>query len=154
MQDFRKAIPSLLFAAALGLQAAFYFQWPGAAGLPAPVRWLAVPVFALGCWFPLRAAAQFRRARTTVFAFREPGALVDDGAFRFSRNPMYLGMLLILLAVALWGNRWPLWLAPALFLPAMNFLVIRWEEAMLQRKWPTEFQAFKEKVPRWFIFRK
>lgn len=86
--------------------------------LPAPARgWLGAVLAAAGI------ALAVARVETEIYTFREPGRMVTDGVYRFTRNPIYLGMSLLLagLAVAL-GSASPL-------LAALAFVVIadRWD---------------------------
>ena len=153
MHTLRKTIPSVLFLSALVGQALLWRGLPVAPGIPPFFSLLALPVFLAACWFPLAAAWSFRQARTTVFAYSEPEALVTKGVYRFTRNPMYVGMLLILISVALWANRWPLWIPVLIFVPIMNGSVIQWEERTLARKWPERFGHWAAQTPRWLLFR-
>lgn len=95
---------------------------------------------------------QFFRARTTVDP-RTPSKadrLVTGGLYKYSRNPMYLAMLLVLLAWGLWlGNAFNTLVAAA-FVGYMNrFQIIPEEEALL-RAFGTEYRQYLGKVRRWF----
>lgn len=97
------------------------------------------------------AAIGFRRAHTTVNPL-VPGRtsrIVSTGVYRLSRNPMYLGMLLLLvgLATALW-NLFALGLS-ALFVLYMNLFQIPAEERMLATLYPLDYGAYKGQVRRW-----
>ncbi len=94
---------------------------------------------------------QFRRARTTVNPMRPADAstLVTGGIYRFTRNPMYLGDVLILLAVAVFFSN-PLGLAGvALFAAWMSLLQIPAEERALSQAFGEEFTRYCERVRRW-----
>src|SRR4030065_118256 len=79
-----------------------------------PVAYLGAAPAALGVLIILISAGLFRFRKTTINPFGEPAVMVQDGFYRFSRNPMYLGMLLVLTGVGLWlGNVLALLLAPA-----------------------------------------
>lgn len=93
----------------------------------------------------------FRRARTTVnpLSPESSTSLVQCGIYRWTRNPMYLGFALMLLA-------WSLWLAapvtltgPLLFVAWMNRFQIRPEERALRELFGAEFDAYGERVRRW-----
>jgi protein-S-isoprenylcysteine O-methyltransferase Ste14 len=92
---------------------------------------------------------RFRRARTTLLPMRPASTMVMTGPYRFTRNPMYLGLALLSLAFALFFNTW--WIAilltPTVFL--MNRLVIAREEAYLRRRFGAEYEAYCRKVRRW-----
>jgi protein-S-isoprenylcysteine O-methyltransferase Ste14 len=75
--------------------------------------------------------------------------MVQDGFYRFSRNPMYLGMLLVLIGVGLWlGNVLALLLAPA-FVAIMTRGYIMREEQQLEDRFGGEYRAYRSRVRRW-----
>lgn len=95
------------------------------------------------------AALCFRRARTSIIPRSDAAALVASGPFRFSRNPIYLADLLILLSQGLiLGSVWPFLLAP-LFGLVITRRFIRPEEAMLRRRFPDAFARWSAAVRRW-----
>src|SRR4030066_202361 len=67
-----------------------------------PVSYLGAASAALGVLIVLISAGLFRFRKTTINPFGEPTVVVQDGFYRFSRNPMYLGMLLVLAGIGLW----------------------------------------------------
>ncbi len=99
----------------------------------------------------LLAVWQLHRARTTVLPFN-PGnssSLVTGGIFRYSRNPIYLGDLLLLLAWALWiGNFLSLLWLP-LFIGYMNKVQIAAEEKALAAKFGADYLDYCHRVRRW-----
>lgn len=121
--------------------------------LPAGLRLVALALFATaGAILGLAAVRAFHRARTTVNPLSPHGctALVTSGVFRFSRNPMYLALLLVLLG-------WALYLANALavllalgFIPWMNRFQIQPEERILQGVFGQAFDDYRRRVRRWF----
>lgn len=112
---------------------------------------LALVLASAGVALGLGSMAAFRRAKTTMNPTR-PGAasaLVTSGAFRLTRNPMYLSLLLYLLA---WGaylsNLLPLLLLPVFVLYITRFQ-IRPEERALASLFGQEYAAYRERVRRW-----
>ncbi len=98
------------------------------------------------------ALIQFLRARTTVDPSlrTKTTTLVTGGVYRFSRNPMYLALLLLLLAWGLWlGNAFNTLLA-ALFVAYMNRFQIAPEEEALERLFGKEYQQYCLQSRRWF----
>lgn len=95
---------------------------------------------------------QFFRARTTIDP-RKPakaGTLVTGGVFKYSRNPMYLALLLILLAWGLWlGNAFNTVLAAA-FVAYMNKFQILPEEEALRKRFGRPYEQYLIRVRRWF----
>ncbi len=65
---------------------------------------LALACLALGIWLMVSAVLRMRQAATTVNPRGQPDALVADGVFAISRNPIYLGDVLVLLAAVFWVN--------------------------------------------------
>src|SRR5207248_954816 len=81
--------------------------------LAPPVSWAGLPIAVFGAAMTVTAAQQFRRAGTGLRPGTEATALVQQGWFRRTRNPMYLGMSLLLLGIALClGTLGPLLVVP------------------------------------------
>ncbi len=120
--------------------------------VPVPAhRVLAAVLAATGAAIALAGVASFRRAKTTVnpLAPAAVSALVVSGVYRRTRNPMYLGMLLILLGGALWSANALSFLVAAGFVPLMNRLQIGPEEEILAGRFGEEFAAYRSRVRRW-----
>jgi protein-S-isoprenylcysteine O-methyltransferase Ste14 len=108
--------------------------------------WLLI---ALGLCVMLWAVWTFTRARTSVLPFRPATAMVTSGPYRFSRNPMYVGLTLLYVGLSLLtGMAWPLVMLP-LALVALTALVIRREERYLEAAFAAEYAAYRSRVRRW-----
>ncbi|PLW81153.1 protein-S-isoprenylcysteine methyltransferase [Kineobactrum sediminis] len=95
------------------------------------------------------AGGKFRRAGNDMVPFRNVSTLVTTGVYGFTRNPMYLGMVAILLGIAVTVGA-----LTALIVVPLFMLVIQWryiypEEELLQRQFPEEFSAYRRQVRRW-----
>jgi protein-S-isoprenylcysteine O-methyltransferase Ste14 len=91
----------------------------------------------------------FKKHRTTVKPFEKSTALITSGVFRFSRNPMYLGFVLILMGIAtLMGSLTP-YIVVLGFAILMDIIFIRAEEQMLQSTFGEDWMEYKKKVRRW-----
>jgi protein-S-isoprenylcysteine O-methyltransferase Ste14 len=122
------------------------------ANLPFPGhRGLALAAMVLGPCIAALGVLQFRQAHTTINPKRPARArsVVNTGVYRFSRNPMYLGMALALLGLAAWRSSLPGYLAVALFVTYMTRYQIRPEEQALLAKFGGEFAAYQARVRRW-----
>lgn len=104
---------------------------------------------ATGILLVVAAAWAFRSARTPVRPFAEAAVLVREGPFRISRNPIYLGMLLVLAGIALRMGVLSPWLVLPVFVGVMNRSVIYDEEDMLRRKFGQAYADYAASVRRW-----
>jgi protein-S-isoprenylcysteine O-methyltransferase Ste14 len=120
--------------------------------LPSGVRAsAAVPILAVGLFVMLAGVISFRRARTTVNPLKPETAtaLVTSGIYRYTRNPMYLGILMVLIA-------WATYLAsPVAFAGVLAFWAyighfqIRPEETALANLFGSAFTDYTRRVRRW-----
>jgi protein-S-isoprenylcysteine O-methyltransferase Ste14 len=103
----------------------------------------------IGFLFGMGAFIEFRRARTTLNPHGSVSSLVSSGVYRFTRNPIYLGFLLMLIGIPLnAGNYWGILLSP-IFVILLNRLAIEREEAYLEIKFKDQYTAYKSRVRRW-----
>ena len=108
-----------------------------------------VVVFLLGCIVAGWGWGLFHRARTTTIPGRASTTLVTSGPYRFTRNPMYIGLSLGYLGEAgLQKHVWPIPLM-LLVLAYVNWLVIPLEEARLHEVFGAEYDAYRARVRRW-----
>jgi protein-S-isoprenylcysteine O-methyltransferase Ste14 len=113
--------------------------------------WLAVVGFAAGVSVIVLGLREFSKAKTTVNPHHPDTStfVVTSGIYRFTRNPMYLGMMLALLAWALVLSN----LAAASFLPLFVVFIerfqIRPEEAALSIKFGSQYSSYLRSVRRW-----
>ena len=131
--------------------------WLVARSLPGPTctgaacTVLAGGLAGLGGAIALAGVWQFRRARTTVHPLRPETAstLVTTGVYRFTRNPMYLGLLLALFGWAILLGQPAALLLAAGYVPVMNRLQIGPEENALRTRFGAAFNAYQSRVRRW-----
>ena len=105
----------------------------------------------LGCYVLLFGWSYllFHRAGTSMVPIKPSAALVESGPYRLTRNPMYLGLLCVYLAVALWfGVVWALILVPLVVL-AVQRLAIAKEEHYLEQKFGDAYRQYRAHVRRW-----
>ncbi|MCB0358329.1 MAG: isoprenylcysteine carboxylmethyltransferase family protein [Bdellovibrionales bacterium] len=108
-----------------------------------------VLVIGVGAFLIIWAALLFRNARTPVRPFREVAALVTDGPYQFTRNPMYCGLVLILVGTSLGLQQ------PAGLLVAAGFAMyltehyIKHEEHILRERFAEAYDSFCTSSPRW-----
>jgi protein-S-isoprenylcysteine O-methyltransferase Ste14 len=147
------APPPLLFALflAIGLLLDWLLPgrlWPIALAWPWRLAAGLVPILA-GALLAIAAERRFRAVGTDVRPWRPSTALASGGPYRFTRNPMYLGLLLLLAGIAiaadgpwLMAQLLPLWLL-------LHFGVVRREEAYLEEKFGEPYRDYCRRVRRW-----
>ena len=132
-------------------------MWLTEAALPSltvtlPYRWVAALALAVaGGVVAVLGVVSFRQAQTTVNPLRPQGAssLVTTGIYRFSRNPMYLGMFLLLAGAAVYLANAAALIPLALFVVYMNRFQIQPEERALSAIFGSDFTAYTQRVRRW-----
>jgi len=144
-----RVLPPIVLAAALALQAlvALLFPMrfiPNAAAIAAGAAIIAVSVVLM-----LLAVMEIKRAGTAFDSRKPTTAIVATGVYRFTRNPVYFSMMLLVVGVGLMLNS-PL--ALLLAIPtgsALCLTAIRPEERYLEGKFDREYRAYRDAVPRW-----
>lgn len=145
-------IPPPLVALALAILMAMIVPFvPHPAQLPFHHLALCSLVAAGGILSALLGVYCFWRHKTTINPHRpdRTRALVTSGIYRFTRNPMYVGILLVLAAWALYlSHILPLLLVP-LFMVYLNRFQIGPEEQRLEKRFGTDFTSYRDSVRRW-----
>jgi len=92
----------------------------------------------------------FCRSSAEIYPWSEQhSALVARGAFRFGRNPMYLGLNVVAMGAALLAGTWLMWLVPFVLFSLDNFIIIPFEEHSMERAFGDEFRDYQSRVRRW-----
>ena len=114
---------------------------------------LGVALAVAGLGFAVIALGLFRRAGTTYHPTvpGEATALVTGGVYRLTRNPMYVGMALILAGIAAWYGSVIAALLVPVFVGILTAVQIIPEERALERLFGDEYRVYKHRVPRWLV---
>jgi protein-S-isoprenylcysteine O-methyltransferase Ste14 len=140
--------PIYLLAAILGM-IALHRLVPGAIVLPRSWRWLGLAPFIGGLVLGIGAARLFAKHKTTIKPGDTSTYLLTAGPYRFSRNPIYLGMVLVLIGVAaMLGSSTP-WLLVPVFIWLINRNVIPVEEAMMTAAFGSAYERYCGRIRRW-----
>jgi protein-S-isoprenylcysteine O-methyltransferase Ste14 len=144
-----KLMPTHYLLFALLIMLALHFLWPVTTLVPLPWSLLGLIPLIAGVAINLQADASFHKAGTTVKPFQASTALITDGVFRITRNPMYLGFVLALMGVALGLGSVTPWIVVPLFAILMDRIFIAVEERMLETTFGQTWSEYKAKVRRW-----
>jgi protein-S-isoprenylcysteine O-methyltransferase Ste14 len=145
----KRSLPPTYFLLALVAMTLLHFLWPIHRYWELPQSLIGLAPLTLGVFLNVVADHQFKRYQTTVKPFEQSTALVTAFPFSVSRNPMYLGITLMLVGIAfLFGS-------VSTLLPALAFAIlmdrrfISVEERMLAEKFGKEWNAYRARVRRW-----
>jgi protein-S-isoprenylcysteine O-methyltransferase Ste14 len=146
---YKKSLPLTYLFVSILVMVGLHFLYPAAAIIPFPWSLLGIIPLGVGITVNLVADRAFKRHNTTVKPFGQPTTLVTSGVFRISRNPMYLGFVLILIGIAIFmGSLTPYSVIPV-FAVVMDTVFVRSEEEMLHATFGENRLEYKKKVRRW-----
>jgi protein-S-isoprenylcysteine O-methyltransferase Ste14 len=145
----KSMMPPAYLLSAMVMMAFLHLVLPLRQVVTLPWRLVGILPLVLGLALNVTADARLKQCRTTVKPFQRPAALVTNGVYRMTRNPMYLGFVLILLGVALLlGSLSAFFIIPPVAV-LMEAVFIRREERLMDGTFGREWLAYREKVRRW-----
>lgn len=113
--------------------------------------WLALPLWLIGTTILLWSFWNFlKQGRGTPAPIDPPKELVAVGFYRYTRNPMYVGVLSMIIGHFLWFGFWNLLIYAAFIFLAFNTFVAYYEEPTLRRNFGAAYEDYCKRVPRWF----
>jgi protein-S-isoprenylcysteine O-methyltransferase Ste14 len=124
-------------------------------------RWLQLPailehqptgvvLIVIGLVIAVSGVLTFRLQRAEIAPSSEKhSTLVASGPFKLTRNPMYLGLVVIGVGAALMAGTWLMWLVPVIVFLLDEFVIIPFEERSVERAYGDAFRAYKARVRRW-----
>ena len=138
----------LIYIIVGGIVSALY-PWR-AAFVDLRVLWLGIVAILAGFALAFSAATLFRRRGTAIKPTSETNKLlVIDGPYRFTRNPMYLGLTVFTLGIALCVGSLPMFAVPIMLFLTATFVHIPFEEAKMRRQFGATFDSYTQRVRRW-----
>ena len=145
----KKIMPPTWLLIAIVAMLTLHFLIPAALIIPRLWNLLGlIPIF-LGVAINMNADKAFHQVNTTVKPFEESSSLVTRGVFRISRNPMYLGFVLILIGISIFLRSITSYLVIIAFAILIDRIYITVEEQMLSEQFGVAWEVYKNKVRRW-----
>ena len=117
-----------------------------------PYRTLfSIVILSIGILVIINPVVKFIKSKTTVnpVEFKNVEKLVTSGIYKYSRNPMYLGMIMILISTTVYYLNFYSLLTPFIFYFWINRFQIKREEVFLEEKFGQEYLSYKTKTRRW-----
>ena len=140
--------PPTYFYIGILIAAIPYFLLPQFNMIPFPFNWLGLLLLLAGLLLNMLAIKEFEK-HNTPHNFATTTTLVNSGLYKFSRNPIYLGMALGLVGIAILFQNPVSMLAPLFFLLVLEFKFIPYEEEKLTLEMGEAYLQYKQRVRRW-----
>lgn len=145
----RRWIPLTLFASCLGLMTLWHDAKVTTRLFSQPVTYVGLVPIVFGAGIAVLGLWQLKKSRTTVKAFGKPRALVTNGIYRHTRNPVYLGLAAMLVGTCFLFSARCAFIPVALFILAVDCWIIRGEERVLHRNFGSAFEQYCSGTRRW-----
>ena len=112
---------------------------------------ISILIFLVGTLILINPVFKFIKSKTTVnpIKFRKVSKLITTGIFKYSRNPMYLGMIFIVISTSIFYLNYYSITTPFIFYFWINRFQIKREEIFLAKKFGKEYISYKSKTRRW-----
>ncbi|MBI9064738.1 MAG: DUF1295 domain-containing protein [Marinilabiliaceae bacterium] len=125
-----------------------YCLFPYSTLIASPFNLVGVIPSIIGLQVMTKAHKLFTKNETT-FYLEEPSILIVEGNYKFSRNPMYLGSLLIIIGLSILFGHSTALISPVLFFLGINFLCVPLEERLMEKTFENDYLIYKNNVRRW-----
>ncbi len=144
-----KIFPPAYVLISVLLMLVLHFLFPLLQIITSPYTYLGIGLIGSGLGVVIWAANLFDKVDTTIKPFNESSYLATEGLYQYTRNPMYVGMVMILIGVAtVLGSLATYFIIP-IFMGLITQKFIIKEEQMLEEKFGQEYLIYKGKVRRW-----
>jgi protein-S-isoprenylcysteine O-methyltransferase Ste14 len=149
VKEQRKIVPPVYMLLALLAMLGLHYAIPLAQVVGSPLSYLGLVPLILGITIAATAARMFDRAGTPIRPFERSTKLVTVGPYRYTRNPMYVGLTLILIGAWLLLGSVGAALPIAVFVWIIQSRFIRGEERFLDEIFGDQYRGYKSRVRRW-----
>lgn len=145
----QKVLPPIWFLLSIILMVGLHLVLPVKQLFLPPITYLGIGAIAVGIIVLLFCAYLFRQKNTAIKPFQESSYLLREGIFNYSRNPIYLSMITVLIGLWLYlGSLTPVFVIPV-FAWLIQELFIKDEERILEATFGEEYREYKATVRRW-----
>lgn len=144
-----RIVPPQAYLLSIVLMLALHFWLPLAIFASPSLSMVGLVPLLVGLGVVVYLGRMYQAHRTNINTFAEPTALFTEGLFRYTRNPIYFGLVVSLLGIVLLlGSLSPLvvWI---LFVVVVDRYYIAYEELKLRRAFGEHYDAYRERTPRW-----
>jgi protein-S-isoprenylcysteine O-methyltransferase Ste14 len=145
----KKLLPPTYFFFCLIIAIALHFLLPVMQIIISPYNWLGFLFLIIGGVLNIWADQIFKKSQTTIKPGEKPTTFIKTGPYKFSRNPMYLGVSSLLLGIGFILGSVTSFVGFILFIILIEVIFIPEEEKNLQAQFGEEYEAYKQKVRRW-----
>lgn len=146
---YPRDIPPLWLLASLLAMTALHWLWPVKTVITGWGTWFGWELAAVSVLLVVASVLVLRRCKTGIKPFSEATTLVAAGPFRFTRNPIYVGLVGVVTGIALGlGSLTPLFVPP-LFWAVIDRRFVRAEERFLGARFGAAYDDYCARVRRW-----
>lgn len=114
-----------------------------------PYNNIGVIVFVIGLSMTFYSFYLFKKNKTPIIPGKKPTFVVIEGPYKFTRNPMYLGVSIALLGAAIYFGNLLSFLSPIIFFIIVNYYFVPFEEKLLENLFGKKYLDYKKRVRRW-----
>ncbi len=145
----KRFLPPSYFNTSVILMIALHLIFPLKSIITSPYNYFGLLLLLLGFLMNIWASEYFKKVQTAIKPFQKSSYLVTEGLFKYSRHPMYLGMVVALLGLFLFlGSITPIIIIP-MFIYSIKKKFIQVEEKTLEEKFGEQYLTYKKKVRCW-----
>lgn len=141
-------IPPILMVYCILTYIALFIFFPAYNGIKFPYNLIGLFVALRGLVIMGKARALFRKHKTTV-KIEKSDSLVTEGVFSKTRNPMYVGMFILLLGFSVVSTNFISLIFPFIFLLLVQFIFVAKEEILMEQSFGSDYLNYKNKTRRW-----
>lgn len=144
-----KILPPMYFKLFLILGIAIHYLIPSKEIIPSPYTYIGIVFIVDGLIANIWSALIFKKNKIATKQSKKSIKLINAGPFKYSRNPMYLGMIMILFGLAIYIGSIGFFIAPIGMFLVLNMLFIPIEEHDLEKTFGNNYSNYKKNVRRW-----